>query len=114
MKKLLLSLGASIFAALLIGALSLPVLSAIAPEPSELQAKSQVLDAIHDIISGMNKADLGVFYNNPTFAKKQVEYTTERAEGMRCYGEGKYDEALLHLDRAYSILRNSSDWTQLE
>ncbi len=114
MKKIFLSLGLAVFAALLIAAFSAPVISAIAPGSSELQSKTQVQDAIHDIIRGMDRADLGVFFGNPTFAKEQAEYTRERAEGMKCYSEGKFDEALLHLDRAYSILRNSSDWTQLE
>ncbi len=113
MRKTYLSLVGSIFAAVMLCLLSLPAFSAI-PPPEEQQAQSETLRAIHDVIAGMNRADLGIVFGNPTFARHQPEYTRERAEGMRLYSEGKYDEALLHLDRAYSILRNSPDWTQLQ
>ncbi len=74
----------------------------------------QTLGKIRYVIHEMNKADLGIFYSNPTFARDEVAYTSERAEGMRYLSEGQYDEALLHLERAYSILRSSPDWAQLE
>ncbi len=136
MKKVILTLSISLFAAVILWGFGLPAFGATGAESSQFAARATAASypeqerraeaqanyvstrlshlpatrsTIHDMIRDLNKADLGVFDKEPSLAEERQEYTRERAQGVRAYCEGKYDEALQHLATADSIIRSATE-----